>query len=183
MLSFIAKPATSTIINEWITATETNNRGFDIQKSTNGKEFTTIGWVDGNGTTDNSSDYSFEDKDVRANVVYYYRLKQIDNDGKESLSKVVASVIKDISVVVYDVFPNPYKDMTQLRYIITRPANVTIEISDILGRMVKKYQQGLQDEGTYSIPFSAKQNGYPAGIYNLTLWCDDQHYTVKLNEN
>jgi len=183
MLSFIAKPEANTIIIQWTTATETNNRGFDVQKSTNGKEFTTIGWVDGNGSTVNISEYSFVDKEVRANVVYYYRLKQIDHDGKECFSKVVAAVMKDNSVVAYDVFPNPYKEITQLRYIITRPATVTIEISDMLGKVVKKYQQGLQDEGTYSIPFSAKQNGYPAGIYNLTLWCDDQRYTVKLNEN
>ena len=66
---------------------------------------------------------------------------------------------------------------------ITRAAMVTIEIMDVTGKMVKRYQQGLQDAGQYTFPFSAKNNGLSAGTYMVSVWCDDQRYQLRLTEN
>ncbi len=182
LLSLIAEPKTSSIIVSWITASELNNKGFEILRATNPDKFTSIGFVDGHGSTSQLNNYHFEDKEIQPNIRYYYRLKQIDIDGKASLSAIVAASIKEQGMAVFEVFPNPYKDNTAIHYILSRPSIVTIEITDIQGKMIKKYQQGLQDAGRYSVNFSAKNNGLPSGVYNVTLWCDDQRYQTRITE-
>ncbi|MBK8415820.1 MAG: hypothetical protein IPL22_15760 [Bacteroidetes bacterium] len=60
---------------KFITASEVNNKGFEIQRSLSPPEFKNIGWVDGHGTTSEIHEYSFDDRDVVPNNTYYYRLK------------------------------------------------------------------------------------------------------------
>ena len=72
---------------KWTTATETNNRGFEIQRSNNG-EFATIGFVKGSGTTSEVHSYSFVDKKVEVGK-YSYRIKQTDLNGQFSYSNVI----------------------------------------------------------------------------------------------
>lgn len=71
----------------WATASEKNNDHFDIQKSTNGTQFETIGQVKGNGTTATGANYNFEDNTPSVGVAYY-RLKQVDDDAKFVFSQV-----------------------------------------------------------------------------------------------
>ncbi|MFN0188523.1 MAG: FlgD immunoglobulin-like domain containing protein, partial [Bacteroidia bacterium] len=183
LLAFLAEAKTNTIECLWTTANEVNNRGFEVQRATNPDVFTTIGWVDGNGTVNVMKNYKFVDDDVQPNQVYYYRLRQVDYDGQFTITKVIAAIIRDNGAVIVEAFPNPYKEATTIRYMITRPAMVTIEIMDVTGKMVKRYQQGLQDAGQYTFPFSAKNNGLSAGTYMVSVWCDDQRYQLRLTEN
>jgi hypothetical protein len=183
LLAFLAEAKTNTIECLWTTANEVNNRGFEVQRATNPDVFTTIGWVDGNGTVNVMKNYKFVDDDVQPNQVYYYRLRQVDYDGQFTITKVIAAIIRDNGAVIVEAFPNPYKEATTIRYMITRAAMVTIEIMDVTGKMVKRYQQGLQDAGQYTFPFSAKNNGLSAGTYMVSVWCDDQRYQLRLTEN
>jgi Secretion system C-terminal sorting domain len=73
----------------WQTASEKNSAYFDIQRSTNAVDFQSIGTVKGNGTTNNMSNYTFEDKTPSVGT-NYYRLQQVDADGTTTLSKVVS---------------------------------------------------------------------------------------------
>lgn len=84
---FNVKKAEQSVMLSWATASETNNDHFEIQKSTNGTQFQTIGQVKGNGTTVTGATYSFEDKTPSVGVAYY-RLKQVDADGKFEYSSV-----------------------------------------------------------------------------------------------
>ena len=79
-------------------------------------------------------------------------------------------------------YPNPYKETTSIKYILSRPTIVSIEINDMSGKLVKKYQQGLQSEGSYTVPFSAKSMDLRSGTYNVSIWCDDQRYQLRLTE-
>lgn len=100
---------------EWQTASETNNRGFEIERSPEGKTWSKIGFVAGKGTTTTMESYAFVDYDAvsginaEASTSVYYRLRQLDINGKENLSRIE---VVDISRFgnLYDlinVFPNP----------------------------------------------------------------------------
>jgi hypothetical protein len=181
MLSFIAEAGSSDIMLTWLTASETNNRGFEIQRATKNDNWLIIGWVNGHGTTSNLNKYKLSDPNVASNVVYYYRLRQVDFDGRETFTKVVAASIKDGGAVVYEVFPNPFRETTTIQYLISRPTVVTLEITDASGRLIRKINQGLQASGRYTIPFASQTDGSGPGIYVVTLWCDDQPYKFNIS--
>jgi hypothetical protein len=183
ILSIIATPVGQTVHIEWTSINEFGNRQFELQRTTDPQKFTSINTEDGKGIKDSLNEYSYIDEQVQANQIYYYRLAITDYKGQSTYSNIVAAIPQDQGKVVYEVYPNPYKEMTQLHYLLSRPAMISIEVTDVNGRLIKRYQQGLQQAGSYTVPFSAKMNGYQAGIYYLTLWNDDQRYTVKLNEN
>ena len=73
---------------QWSTATETNNQGFEIQRGTNNRDLVTVGFVKGNGTTTETQSYTYVDNTELSGTVYY-RLKQLDLNGKYEYSKVV----------------------------------------------------------------------------------------------
>lgn len=77
------------ILLSWGTLTEIDNQGFEIQRSIDGRKFTQIGYVAGNGTTAKSKNYAFLDRSP-ANGINYYRLKQLDYNGQFEYSKVIA---------------------------------------------------------------------------------------------
>ncbi len=183
LLAFTAEAKGTEIQCDWVTASEVNNKGFEILRATDPDHFSTIGWAEGHGTTNELQNYTFTDTDVKPNQIYYYRLRQVDFDGQFVLTKIVACIIRDNGAVVLEAYPNPYRESTTLRYMLTRPTMITIEVTDATGKMVKRFQQGLQDSGTYTMPFSAKNNGLSAGTYMVTVWADDQHYQLRLNEN
>ncbi|MFK7775827.1 MAG: T9SS type A sorting domain-containing protein [Saprospiraceae bacterium] len=91
----------------WKTESETNNEGFEIQRSTNNSTFRKIGWVNGVGNSNYSNSYEFEEIDVVSNQWYYYRLKQIDFNGASEFSKTIAIMInqKD-KITVKNISPN-----------------------------------------------------------------------------
>ena len=89
----------------WKTISETNNKGFEIERSADARTFEKIGFVDGSGDTKEMKVYHFTDPAPFSNT--YYRLKQIDFDGQFEYSKVVA-VGKDDAIA--NVFPNPAQD-------------------------------------------------------------------------
>ena len=67
---------------EWATATEINNDGFEVLRSTDGIDFEYIAWISGNGNQTSTHKYSYEDYSIETGITYYYRLKQIDYDGQ-----------------------------------------------------------------------------------------------------
>jgi hypothetical protein len=80
---------------EWTTGAEINNKGFEVQRSEDGLHFTAIGWVDGNGTSNEHHRYVWEDREVIPNVLYYYRLKQIDFDEQFEITRIVSAMLKE----------------------------------------------------------------------------------------
>ena len=123
----------------WTTASEQNNKGYELQRSSNGSEFSTIAFVQSkgsNGTSNSALTYNYADeKPLSANN--YYRLKQVDFDGKSTLSNIVLiKGIKPTSIVLSSVYPNPAKN--QLNVIMSAPANdkVSMVVTDIAGKIV-----------------------------------------------
>lgn len=89
LIYFTATINDSDIELNWETASENNNSGFEVQKSTDGINFTTISWINGNGTTSSINDYSYTDLKSLNSDVIYYRFKQLDNNGEFKFSQIV----------------------------------------------------------------------------------------------
>ena len=96
LVSFAATSDMNDVILTWYTATETNNRGFEVQRKTTG-EFESINFVEGMGTTTETQNYLFRDSDLLSGT-YTYRLKQMDFDGSFAYSDEVEIDIEQPSV-------------------------------------------------------------------------------------
>ncbi|MCH2045992.1 MAG: T9SS type A sorting domain-containing protein [Saprospiraceae bacterium] len=120
---------------EWSTASETNNEGFEVERMLdNETTFSKVAWLEGQGTTLNTSHYYFKDPNAYSGISYY-RLKQLDTDGGVSYSLVkTVKGIREASEVV-TVFPNPASDCVYIR-LFSSATEVTIRIFDTKGALV-----------------------------------------------
>jgi hypothetical protein len=105
LTEFLAKSSPEGNLLTWKTTYETDNAGFEIEKSVDARTFEKIGFVDGNGDTEEDKNYHFAD--LQPFNVTYYRLKQLDYDGTFEYSRII-SVKRDNSK--FSIYPNPAKD-------------------------------------------------------------------------
>ena len=108
--SFVVTKANNTAVLKWITATEINSKNFEVQRSIDGRTFTTIGTVEAKGF---ASDYTFVDAKPLVGI-NYYRLKQVDNNGKFEYSIVRTINFKPEAINV-SIYPNPVADILNVR--------------------------------------------------------------------
>ena len=161
-------PKESSILLEWTTATEINNKGFEIQRSSDNSDFRRIGWKEGNGSASHENSYVFEDKHVEPGVVYYYRLKQVDFDGGFNFSSIVEAIIVEKKGKKLAVFPNPANDHITLE---VPPSEFQYEI-DLIGLNGKKIGNYIMDKNStrHEIDLTA----IPQGNYVLRIQAGNQ---------
>ncbi len=160
--SFSAHANNGNVLLNWSTATETNNRGFEVQRS-NGAEFATIGYVDGNGTSTQAHAYSYADNSV-ATGQYSYRLRQVDFDGTSSYSQVVnVSVVAPRVYSLEQNYPNPFNPTTQINFSLASDSKVTLRIFDVLGQEVATLLNGNLLAGSHNVNFDASR--LTSGVY------------------
>jgi Secretion system C-terminal sorting domain len=138
----------------WATASETQNKGFDIERSTYGSRFEKIGFVAGNGTTSKTQRYTFKD-DKSPNGVTYYRLKQLDFDGRSEYSKTIVITRKAKDAV--SVYPNPTEGVLNISAGDYEQAFVIV---NSIGQVVL---QGEQLDKTINL------QSLPSGFYYLKI--------------
>jgi hypothetical protein len=144
LLDLQATPNGNHITLDWITSSETNNLGFEVDRSTDGKTFSNIGWEPGNGTTSSPTSYAYDDYDVKPNQLYYYRLRQKDVDGTENPSNIVTAILLDEgSMVVSELYPNPSDEGAALDIYTTVEGDLTINVVNKLGQQVLKREYFL----------------------------------------
>jgi hypothetical protein len=166
---------------EWVTASELNNNGFEIERSLNTQaDFITIGFVEGNGTTTDINNYSYTDRlELTGIHKIYYRLKQIDYDGTASYSNVVnVDVNIPNGFVLNQNYPNPFNPSTKISYSIKTDAFVTIKVYDFLGNEVNTLVNQTKPLGNYELTFDA--SNLPSGTYFYTLRAGDFVATKKM---
>jgi len=115
--SFTAVKVDQQVQLTWTTASEQNNLGFEVQGSSDGTNFTAIGFVNGNGTTTQENTYHFTDQSPFAGK-NYYRLKQIDIDNRASYSSI-RSIEMDKDQQRIQLFPNPSRSLITITNIKT----------------------------------------------------------------
>jgi len=168
LTSFSASYISGIVMLKWATATETNNQGFEIQRKSDG-EFTTIGFVNGNGTTTQPQAYSFTDNNV-GNGVYSYRLKQMDFDGTFSYSNVIeVDVTTPLQFELSQNYPNPFNPTTMINYQIATPVSINLTVFNVLGEVVAVLiNNQFTEAGQYSVRFDGSNLASGTYIYRLT---------------
>lgn len=167
LTSFNAYDVRGQVNIEWSTATETNNRGFEIQKSSDDQNFITVGFVKGQGTTTQAHSYSFVDKNAN-NGTFSYRLKQLDFNGVTVYSDVVTlNVDAPASYQLSQNFPNPFNPSTQISFALPVDAGVKISVFNALGQEMQKLTDNTFTAGTHTINFNASK--LSSGLYFYTL--------------
>ena len=163
LTSFDALLSGNTAVLSWETSSELNNAGFDVQQKVNG-EFVSIGYVAGNGTTNEAQSYSFTTSALAAGT-HAFRLKQIDFDGTFAYSDEVSVVVAlETPALLSKAYPNPFNPQTQFTLTIARQQEVTIQVFDMLGRQVQTLYQGdLAPSEAHQFTFQA--SSLPSGRY------------------
>jgi hypothetical protein len=179
LVSLKAKPVNNDFIQlTWVTATEINNSGFEIERSENGKEYTTIGWKDGKGNSAEMNTYTFDDKEAQKNVTYYYRLRQTDFDGTASITQIVSASIKSEVVFQWAQFvPNPAERATSLVVNTLAPASAIVTVVSQSGHLVMEKKVELYG-GVNSVPMSLDK--LSSGIYLANISTPSETIQRKL---
>jgi hypothetical protein len=165
--SFTATANDKKINLNWVTATELNNSGFEIEKSTDNLIWNKIGFINGKGTTTEKSYYSFDDNNP-TNGKLYYRLKQIDYDGTFTYSSIVAINFGiPVNFSLEQNYPNPFNPATIIKYNIPEESTVQLKIVNIVGEVVTELMNENQSAGNHSKLFSASE--LSSGIYFAVL--------------
>jgi hypothetical protein len=155
LTAFFAMALEDGIMLKWTTATETNNAGFSVERSTNNKDFEVIGFVEGNGTTTETKDYNYFDK-ISSAGYYYYRLKQIDFDGSFNYSNIVQTEVNaPKAFVLSQNYPNPFNPSTVISFSLPVDSRVTINLYNTLGEKVDVLIDNELSIGHHEINFDA----------------------------
>jgi hypothetical protein len=162
LTSFTASADYGVVELSWITSTETNNQGFEVQRSI-GSEFETIAFVDGHGTTTETQIYSYIDRNVKAGS-YTYRLKQVDFDGSFNYSKVVEVNVLAPAVFALDQnYPNPFNPSTMISFRLAIDSKVSMKVFNVLGQEVANLLNGNLVAGSHQVNFDA--SSLNSGVY------------------
>jgi len=189
LVSFSANVEMNNVNLNWVTSTEANNRGFEIEKrnndgrwkmedgkfirqSVNEDGWDVISFVEGKGTTTEQQFYSYIDENLSAGK-YQYRLKQIDFDGTYEYSNIVeAEINQPLEFSLSQNYPNPFNPITKIKYTVPQDErgemrNVMLKVYDILGNEVATLVNEKQQPGVYEVEFDAASLSSGIYIYQL----------------
>jgi len=151
----------------WKTSSETNNRGFEIQRSNNNLDWYAVSFVNGAGESTITRNYSYTDKGL-APGLYYYRLKQLDNDGKFKNSSVVTATVSGKGkIVLFQNSPNPFRGSATVRFDLPNAQKVRLSIIDMLGREVRILTDKLSEAGSHLVTVDG--TGLSRQLYYIRL--------------
>jgi hypothetical protein len=120
---------------QWSTASEQNSSRFEVQRSENGSDFSTVGSVAAAGNSDKLINYQYEDKPLSNASQYYYRLKMVDKDGATKYSSVV--LIRNSAATLSLVYPNPASDRITISINGTTLLNTKALLTDVNGKVLQ----------------------------------------------
>jgi len=182
LVSFNADVSNNFVKLNWLTITEKNNYGFEIERSKNSTDksdnWEKIGFVKGKGTTTEIQSYAFNDEYLPAGK-YSYRLKQIDFDGTTSYSNIIeVDIDLPNAFSLEQNYPNPFNPSTTINYQIPELSFVTLKVYDVLGSEVATLVNKELPVGNYEIEFDATT--LPSGIYFYRLQAGSFVETKKM---
>jgi len=173
--SFTANVDRNKVTLNWVTVSEINNSGFEIERSTVSQGIPNVwdrvGSVAGYGTTFTPQYYSFTDQRLNTGK-YNYRLKQIDLNGNYeyyNLSNEVEIGIKVIYKVSQN-YPNPFNPTTKIDYELQDDGMVNIKLYDLSGKEVRTIVNAERTAGYYTLEFNAE--GLSSGVYIYRMEID-----------
>ncbi|GJQ64794.1 MAG: hypothetical protein SCALA702_38470 [Melioribacteraceae bacterium] len=165
--SFAANVVGETIQLAWETATETNNKGFEVERSEDGESFTKVGYIDGNGTTSEKQAYNFTDHHAVSGT-YYYRLRQVDFDGTSSYSDAVEVDFVPTEYSLGQNYPNPFNPSTRIKFAVPVDSKVTVTLYNMLGQKVQEIVSQNYSVGLHEVDFNASELSSGMYIYSIS---------------
>lgn len=173
LTSFQAKVISGNIQLNWKTATEMNNMGFAIERTSstnkNAKvEWNKIGFVPGNGTTTTLHEYSYLDQ-LPIEGVVKYRLKQIDMDGTFEYSQIVeVNFTQPKEFTLHQNYPNPFNPVTEIHFDLPVESNVNLVVFNSLGEKVATLINNVESAGSHKVSFDAASLTSGIYLYQIT---------------
>ncbi|MBT8386390.1 MAG: T9SS type A sorting domain-containing protein [Ignavibacteria bacterium] len=175
LTAFSIENVNDEVIIKWQTATESNNSGFEVQKSQKSKiksqtDWLTVSFVEGNGTTTEVNEYIYRDK-IEKPGSYYYRLKQIDFEGTTTYSpEIEVDVTGPTEFVLMQNYPNPFNPATTIRFTLPVKTDMVIAVYNSIGEKVAEAFRGEMEEGYHEVKFDgsnlpAGRQGLSSGVY------------------
>ena len=168
-ISFNGNLVNNTVCLSWVTSQELNNNYFEIERSFNGKDFSTVGLALDGFENDANKEYAFKDnsKLLENKEVVYYRLKQYDNDGKFNFGSLLALNLKSNNKGSIQLSPNPFVDNFSVKFVGVENATAEILIANALGKSVLNKRVGVM-KGYNNIQVDGLSS-LPSGTYLATV--------------
>ena len=162
----------------WVTNSETNNSGFEIQRASIDQNGTTgnyqsIGFVKGSGTTTELKSYTFTDKNLNTGK-YKYKLKQTDYNGNSEYFELENIIEIDIpnKINLSQNFPNPFNPVTKINFEIPADSKLTLAVYDITGKEITRLVNNeFKSAGFHSVDFNG--SNLSSGVYFYKLTTDN----------
>ncbi|HHP7239799.1 T9SS type A sorting domain-containing protein, partial [Longibacter sp.] len=166
------------VILNWTTFSETANAGFDVQQRSGDAPFRTVGQVEGQGTTQELTRYTFRVADL-APGTYQFRLRQVDIDGSESFGPTITATINLAGrYTISSMAPNPVSARGSATLQVADAQTVTAELYDLLGRRVQTVFDGpLTSQSPTELTVDAAT--LPSGVYFLRVRGDQFQATQR----
>lgn len=181
LMSFNAQVVANSIILSWSTSTETNNRGFEIQRklTSEGMDWVNLMFIKGSGTTTELQNYSYQDENLPTGT-YSYRLKQIDFDGTSKIYNLSEEIhiTAPNDFALNQNFPNPFNPSTVISFSIPKNDKVRLEVFDVVGSRIATLFDEEKSAGYYEINFDALN--YTSGVYYYRISTKDFVQTKKM---
>ena len=167
LTSFTASAGKGFIKLSWSTSTETNNKGFEVQRKEKEGKWNSVTFIQGKGTTTEPEGYSYKDVNV-SDGVYLYRLKQVDYEGSFELSPVVeVNYNSPEQFSLNQNYPNPFNPSSYISFTLGKTSFVSLRVYDALGKEVRVLMNEQKTAGSYNLNFNG--DGLSAGVYYYKL--------------
>jgi trimeric autotransporter adhesin len=178
LLSLSASTEQKNVVLRWVTGTEINNRGWDVERLISGtSEWQKIAFVQGAGNSTTKHDYSFTDKNAGTGTIQY-RIKQVDFDGAYKYSPVVRVKLNNTNTSGLTIYPNPVIDKTSVAFSLAEQANIQMFIYNSSGQRVKAIFSETLNAGNYYR--FVEINDLPEGFYTLQVLTNGVASSYKL---
>lgn len=179
LLSFTGKYQNGAAVLQWSTASERNNMGFEIEKSADGVNFHKIGFIEGNRNSQVKREYTFTDLDFQYDT--YYRLKQLDIDGKFEYSDLVLVRRQNLGGLSFRLSPNPVDDRVELvSDCCDHVQQLTVRLVASDGRTIGTFTGNMSGINSY---LNNQLSGFKAGVYHLYIQSPAESVVLKLVKN
>lgn len=165
LVTLTGEQKNKTIELNWITASETDNNYFTIEKSIDGINFSVMSVIDGAGTSNIEHAYFLVDEKPVMGI-NYYRLKQTDFNGLTKISGIVGVDFKNLEMTIENIHPNPTNENISWDFYSPINGIIHVQILDYTGRVVLDEKQSI-NEGKNTL--STKMNTLSVGIYSLRV--------------
>jgi len=179
LVNFTGRLDNNEVMLNWTTSSEVNSKTFEIERSYNGSDYKRIGIINAAGQSNSDRSYTFHDPDI-TQVNNYYRLKQVDQDGSFTYSKIVSlrNQIKNNTSVV--VLSNPGSAFIDIQIGDIKKGKATLNVIDASGALLYRSNYNVEPQSRLRIPV---RNHLPAGVYFLNVYVGNEKYVTRFIKN